>query len=271
MVLKPLQVNRVGAACLKSGRPVHSSSACTHSGRHRSNILRTVSYLPGSTEQVLLSAPAVAMLHCVELTNNAESQQAPLSLQDKADVAEVEVDPQGRWRPLGSLGRWFTILEDHSTIRASLAEAGQIKPEPGTEAAGGGTCRTSQAPPGHNHSPTLTEHMVVKGAASVGTTVFASGAALDAQLPRQHRVTALSPCVKRFMFHSRPHAQQVFHSAGALGRGTHTGVQPVPGDVCQVSDCCLDVPSRCPRQCWWSIMYGCTPLGTRHRSCFAVR
>ncbi len=95
-----------------------------------------------------LSAPAIARLHCVKLTEDTAPQTAPLSLQDKADVAEVEVDPQGRWRPLGSLGRWFTILEDHSSIRTSLAEAGRIKPEPGTEAAGECTFGASQAPPG---------------------------------------------------------------------------------------------------------------------------
>ena len=101
---------------------------------------------------MLVSAPAIARLPHAELSETTKSQEAALGLQDKADVAEVEVDPQGRWRPLGSLGRWFTILEDHCSIRTSLAAAGQIKPEPGTEAAGGCTWRTSQGPPGHNHS-----------------------------------------------------------------------------------------------------------------------
>ena len=177
-------------------------------GRHCSNILRRALHVPASTGQVLLSAPAMTRLPCVKLTESADSQEAPLSLQDKADVAEVEVDPQGRWRPLGSLGRWFTILEDHSSICASLAQAGQIKPEPGTEAAGGRTCRTSQAPPGHSQSRPW-RHSVDKGAGTVGTAVFATEAALDAQLPHQYWVTALLPCVKGCIFHSRPHAQQV--------------------------------------------------------------
>ncbi|KAK9817204.1 hypothetical protein WJX72_011055 [[Myrmecia] bisecta] len=54
-------------------------------------------------------------------------------LQASPDILEVELDPEGRWRPAGSTGDWHDIMADPATLVALIVK---VKPEPEAVMAG---------------------------------------------------------------------------------------------------------------------------------------